>query len=125
LLPAATSLGKELDPSDVGAIADPMTHLQDPGIPPRSSRKTGPDLSEEASERLAVLDPTLHQPAGVKIAPPSQRNELLGERAKLLGLGLRGDYPTMLEETRCHVVQHGALVSRCARELATLGAVPH
>src|SRR5689334_10076982 len=102
-----------------------MTQLEDPGVAARARGEPRADLAEQARERLPTLDLSLHQPPGVKIAPPGQRDELLREGSKLLGLGLGGDDPAVLEQARRHVVQQRAPMTRRAAELATLGAVAH
>src|SRR5690606_8260091 len=121
----ARSLGQELDPRDLGAVAGPVAELQDPGVAPGPAGEPGADLGEEPGEHRAVLDLPLHLPPGVQVAPPGQGDEPLGEGPELLGLGLRGDDAAVLAQAGGHVVHQGLLVARRAGELAALGAMPH
>jgi hypothetical protein len=81
----ASLLRKKLDPRDVGSVAFPMSQLQDPGVTPGPCGKPGTDLAEQPAEGFSILDPSGDQPAGVQVAPPRQRDELLSKGAQLFG----------------------------------------
>ena len=56
-------LGKQLDPGDIRSIPDPVSHLQNPRIPTRTSRKARTDLAEEPTQDFTVLDASTHESA--------------------------------------------------------------
>src|SRR5947208_15928303 len=61
----------------------------------------------------------------MQVPTARQRDEPLGIGPELLRLGLGGHDPVVPEQARRHVRQHRLLVTRGARELASLGAVAH
>src|SRR3989440_5639260 len=61
----------------------------------------------------------------MQVAAAGQRDEPLGIGPELFRLGLGRHDPVVAEQARREVRQQGLLVARGARELASLGAVPH
>src|SRR5881394_1845208 len=121
----ARSLSEQLDASDVGSITDAMAQLHDARVSAGTRCKSLADLGEQLGRDFLVLEPALHQTAGMQIAAAGERDEPLRERTQLLRLRLGGLNPAVPEEAGRHVVQRRLLVARRARELAAFGAVAH
>src|SRR2546425_9519156 len=123
--PVGRSLTQQFDPSHLGAVACAMAQLGDAGVAAGPRRDPRPQVLEQLVGHVAVLEAALHQPPRVQVAPARQGDEPLGVGPELFRLGLGRHDPVVAEQARREVRQKGLLVARGARELASLGAVPH
>src|SRR5205085_12461482 len=71
-------LRQQLDPRRLGAVAFAMAQANDAGIASGPGSETRPDLLEQRAAHGLVADATLDQPPRVQVAPPRQRDQLLG-----------------------------------------------
>src|SRR6185295_15487525 len=63
--------------------------------------------------------------AGMQAPALAERDQLLDDRAQILGLGQRGGNLLVLDERRRHVGEHGLAVRRGAVEFAAAYTVAH
>src|SRR2546428_2075026 len=123
--PAGRSRTQQFDPSHLGAVARAMAQLDDAGVAAGPRREPRPHVLEELVRHVAVLQAALHQAPRVQVAAARQRDEPLGVGPELFRLRLGGHDPVVAEEARGEVRQQRLLVTRGARQLASLGAVAH
>src|SRR5438034_1436893 len=102
-----------------------MAQLDDPRIAAGTGGEAGAQLFEETVGHFPILDAPLDLPPGVQIAPPRQRDEALGVRPELFRLRLRRDDAVVAEQAGREIGEERLLVTRRARQLPALGAVPH
>src|SRR2546422_5839895 len=72
-----------------------------------------------------VLDAPLHLAAGVQVAAPRERDEALGVGPQLFGLRFGRDDAVVADQAGGEIREQRLLVTRRARQLPALGAVPH
>src|SRR5438046_9495404 len=102
-----------------------MAQLGDPRIAAGPSREPRAQVLEEAARHLPILAAPLHLPPGVQVAAPRQRDEVLGVRPQLFRLRLGRHNPVVAEQAGREIGEERLLVTRRARQLPALGAVPH
>src|SRR6266508_983809 len=64
----ASSLTQQFDPGRVGAIADAVSQLHDPGIAAGARREAFADLGEQLVRHVLVLEAPLHEAPRVQVA---------------------------------------------------------
>src|SRR3954471_13377376 len=119
------ALRHELDARHVCAVALAEAGLQDARVAAVARGETGPDLLEQLVGRFTLLDVTDGEPAGVQRARTCLGDELLDERAKLLGLGLGGLDRLALDERRREVAHQRQLLLARTAELPPCLLVTH
>jgi hypothetical protein len=102
-----------------------MSDLQHPGISARTLREPRPDLIEERVQDIIVMNLPRRKPPRVQISSLRQRDQLLRERPKFLGLRGRGLNPTVAKEADRHVSKQCLPVARCPPELPPPLAMSH
>jgi hypothetical protein len=80
---------------------------------------------KEAICHQAIANPAFNLSTCVEVSASGERNETLGERPQLFGLGFGGENPVVLEQGRCQVHQRRAPVFRSPAQLTAANAMAH
>src|SRR3989475_7331367 len=102
-----------------------MAQLDDARVPTGARGEARPEILEQPRGDRLVLQPPLHQPAGVQVAAARQRDQPLGIGAELLRFRFRRHDAVVSEQAGGEVGQQRLLVTGRARQLPALGAMAH
>src|SRR2546422_7062813 len=102
-----------------------MAQLDDARVPTGARGEARPELLDQPRGARLVLQPPLHQPAGVQVAAARQRDQPLGIGAELLRFRFRRHDAVVSEQAGSEVGQQRLLVTGRARQLPALRAMAH
>src|SRR5205085_1192378 len=109
----------------LGGIAGPVPQLDDAGVATRPFGEPRPDVGEELVHDLLRTQDGKRLPARVEVAPPPERDHLLGERLHSLCLRLCRPNPPVLDQRAREVRVERLAVRRVAAELLPCAGVAH
>src|ERR1700691_959357 len=115
----------ELDDRDRRGVAAAHAVLDHPGVTARTLLEARRDLVEQLFDRAMRSQEGIGAPMGGEVAALAQRHHPVGPAPQLLGLGVSGFEPAVLDKAQHQVAHQSLAMGRGAIELAARVKVTH
>src|SRR4030095_7386958 len=106
-------------------IPAPHARLDDPRVATVALGEARGDRVEDPADDLVVGDEREHLPTRVEVFPLGQRDDVVGQSAHGLGLGLGGLDALIAEQTHQEIAEHRPPVLGQSAELVAVNAMSH